>query len=249
MADKHSEVEAKYDGTNLNVPQVTTYVAQLCNGSKGLHGSGFAFDKYKQVDGDDRYWFRDENVLRHRFDGKRRTSVLTVKQRKTAESTSDRKEIDLPLREDVPPGDVEAFLTMTGWTPLFMITKQSYIYHISVRDAATGKTHVACLALYDVCDLSQPEHDMGWDRYLEIEIEKESNCSHEEALEYLSRWEQMLQSDLGLGEPMNKSLLEIYRPKPAGIKGLCMPPDELVTGASQEDIKKTIQDFNGRCML
>src|SRR5438105_2104302 len=121
MADKHSEVEVKFDGTGLEVGAFLTYVGMLASEPK-CH-----LDWYKQVNGDDAYYQQGDNILRHRYDGQRHTSVLTVKLRKSAESTADRKEVDLFIREDMSPGDVQAFLHMTGWTQVFAITKMSYI--------------------------------------------------------------------------------------------------------------------------
>lgn len=210
MADKRSEVEAKFDASNVGVTDFIKYVANVSE-------SGFAhLEKYKQVGGDDTYYQQGENFLRHRYDGQRRLSIFTVKQRKSTESISDRHEIDLPLALDVDPDTAAAFLKMTGWKPVFTIHKMSYIAHMSVHQQfnAIRGGYVACLALYDVCDANQPEHDMGWERYLEVEIEKESEITHENALIELKLWVKKLQAAFSLGEPMNKSLFEIYGPKP-----------------------------------
>lgn len=229
MADRRSEVEAKFDGTKVNVTDFVKYVADVS-------ASGFAhLDKYKQVDGDDTYYQQGENFLRHRYDGQRRLSIFTVKQRKSAESISDRHEIDLPLDLEVDPDTAAAFLKMTGWKPVFTIHKMSYIAHMSVAQQFNAERggYVACLALYDVCDARQPEHDMGWERYLEVEIEKDSDgITHENALIELGLWVKKLQAAFALGEPMNKSLFEIYRDPPR--------PDPVQAALEQHT--------NGRCM-
>jgi adenylate cyclase class IV len=251
MADKHSEVEVKFDGTGLEVGAFLTYIGMMAS-EPNIH-----LDWYKQVNGDDSYYQQGDNILRHRYDGQRRTSVLTVKQRKSAESTNDRKEVDLFLREDMTPGDVQAFLQLTGWTQVLPITKMSYIAMVTVKDGS--KTYKVCLALYDVMDLSVHEGEAGWDRYLEAEIEKDSECTHEEALAYLDKWVEILRADLTLGPPMNKSLFEIYRPKnllPAATIKKLVEQDDLVA-AIVKDRQEKVDQFveavapelaNGRCM-
>lgn len=232
MADKLSEVEAKFDGSNINVTDFIKYVADVSQ-------SGFAhLEKYKQVDGDDTYYQQGENFLRHRYDGQRRLSIFTVKQRKSKESISDRHEIDLPLSLEVDPETAAAFLKMTGWKPVFTIHKMSYIAHMKVAQQFNAERggYVACLALYDVCDARQPEHDMGWERYLEVEIEKDSDISHENALIELGLWVKKLRAAFSLGEPMNKSLFEIYGPKPK-----LLPDAVLQKVAVQDQLVKDIQ--------
>lgn len=168
---------------------------------------------YVVVSGTDTYYELSGNVVRLRTDGSNRTSVLTVKVRKSKDSIADRHEVDLPLDPSVRSYDAIAFLELGGWKRLFSIEKTSFIWHLE-PNLLGGGDHGVCIALYDVYDTNQPEHDGGTDRFLEIEIEKNSRCTHERSVEALAGWVKELQAALQLGEPLNQSLLEMYRPKP-----------------------------------
>lgn len=194
--DNHSEIEAKFRADKVTLKDFLAFMADH-----------YGFKKYKVVSGVDTYYTRDDHVVRHRYDGDKSVSTLTVKKRKSASSISDRHEVDLPLRDDVQIRDVKAFLKLTGWEPLFSIEKTSYIAHVD-RGA-----HVACLALYDVWDLQLPEHETGADRFLEVEIEKDSSCSPEVANSVLVEWIKVLREHLHLEAPLNESLFELYAPK------------------------------------
>lgn len=209
MADKHSEVESKFRAPDISPADLLAYIALETNPGE------IRLERYKQVNGQDVYYTNGDDVVRHRFDGKRRTSTLTVKKRKSADSIADRQEVDLPIKEDVPSGDVEAFLKLSGWKPLFAIDKMSYIAHLSCpKPESFTKRYEVCIALYDVMNLNEHEAEAGWERFLEIEVEKDNDCTHEEALAYLKVWSDKLRADFELAEPLNQSLLELYRPKP-----------------------------------
>jgi len=194
--DNHSEIEAKFRADTVSLGDFLGFMA--------VH---YGFKKYKVVSGTDVYHTRGEDVVRHRYDGEKALSTLTVKKRKSAESIADRHEVDLPLRDDVQVRDVKAFLKLTGWEPLFSIEKTSYIAHVQMG------AHVACLALYDVWALNAPEHEQGSNRFLEVEIEKDSSCTPEEAERFLQQWIEEIRGEFNLGDPSNQSLFEIYSPK------------------------------------
>lgn len=196
--DPHSEMEVKFRAQTLDFSAFVAFVAKR----------GAAVRSYKRVEGQDTYWQRGANVVRHRCDGNQKSSVLTVKGRKSTESIVDRHEVDLPLAQSVRSRDVVRFLEMTGWQPQFTIEKVSYIFHVD------GYHHAVCLALYDVWPPNQPEHDAGTERFLEIEVEKDSQCSPEQAGRVLAEWTQAVRCELHLGEPLNESLYEMYGPRP-----------------------------------
>jgi hypothetical protein len=202
---EQSEVEAKFRAPHLQIPEVWQFIADNCG--------RFQIERFKEVAGDDCYYRQGSRVLRHRYDGQRRVSILTVKERKSETSIADRHEIDLPIREDQSPETVRDFLLMTGWERLFAISKNSFIWHLRPRYGAGATGPLACLAVYDVLDQSLPEHEAGWDRYVEIEIEKDAGITHQTALTELGLWVQELRVFLNLGEPINQSLQEIYAPK------------------------------------
>jgi len=198
--DKHCEIEAKFRADNIGVAEFLKYLTN--NHVLQLQG-------YKVVAGTDTYYTQGDSVVRHRHDGRRDTSVFTVKRRKSTTSIKDRHEIDLPLDASVTIKDARAFLRMTGWVESFSIEKCSYIAHVK-KDS-----HTACLALYDVWDMNLPEHEQGSNRFLEVEIEKDSSCSPEQAEAILDTWIDDMREALDLNAPLNESLYEIYAPKPA----------------------------------
>lgn len=205
--DKHSELEVKFE-TDISVADVTSWLM------------GENVERYHKVDGFDTYYIQGNNVVRHRCDGRRKLSVLTVKQRKSADSIQDRHEVDLPQDPSVTAADVQAFMKLTGWEPLFTIEKTSYIYHVK-----QGQAHI-CVALYDVWPVKPsflvttggkiPMNIRGPKRrFLEIEVEKDSDVSDEMGQVLLNTWVDSAQgmfSDKSLVGPLNESLLEMYRP-------------------------------------
>ncbi len=189
--DKHSEMEVKFRADGVTVEDVNAIFDMVDVSS------------YKKVGGYDRYYTQGDNIVRHRCDGLKKTSILTVKSRKQAESITDRHEIDMPIGLNVPEEDVTAFLAMTGWKLDFEIYKMSYIWHLH------SENYSVCIALYDVW----PEKAVLGQRYLEVEIEKDSVCTDEQGLEYLAEWQEVFQFSLDLDNPLNKSLYELYSPK------------------------------------
>lgn len=219
--DQHSEVEAKFDAAHLTPGAI----------HKALDDDGTAekVRSYKRVGGWDRYYEQGGRFLRHRCDGMRKTSVLTVKERKSSSSIQDRHEVDMPIAEQVPADDVTAFLTMTGWKLHFEISKMSYIWHFQASD------YVACIALYDVWQ----GHKATARRFLEIEIEKDSNCTHAAAKTILEGWITWARQALRLDVPLNESLFEIYAPKTLTPPNLVQKLVETVDGASRIDCDKS----------
>jgi adenylate cyclase class IV len=197
--DQHSEVEAKFLATEITPEQILMYIAD--------NSARISFEGYKDVQGWDTYWRQGDRMVRHRFDGKRRTSVLTCKERKSEEHVQDRHEVDMYIREDLVPADVSAFLKMAGFESFFTIEKRSYIYHL--RHPYSGH---ACLALYDVWGDGKTYPDA---RFLEVEIEKDNaQFDAKGAMNALSWWVQELQAVFPtLTQPMNQSLFELYAPK------------------------------------
>lgn len=190
--DNFSEIEAKFRADHVTVTSLMALLPKF-NGQ---------IVSYKVVSGWDKYYYQGLNRVRHRCDGKKNISTLTCKVRKSKESIADRHEVDLPVHPDIDHKTVEAFLKLSGWKFGFEIRKNSYIWDIGCVK------YEACVALYDVM-----KEGVDTRRFLEVEIDKKSRCEPDLAVLYLQDWVTFLQSNLGLSEPLNESLFELYVPK------------------------------------
>ncbi len=191
--DPHSELEVKFAADAVDPNDLFTWL------------DARDVRRYHVVDGFDTYYRRGEHIVRHRCDGTKKLSVMTTKTRKSQESLTDRNEVDLPQDATVSAHDVGVFLARTGWEPEFTIDKTSYIAHVHI-----GGAHI-CVALYDVFprDRSYPDR-----RFLEIEIEKDSLLTPDQGAVVLEQWTRSARESLALGDPLNESLYEMYRPQP-----------------------------------
>lgn len=207
--DRYSEVEAKFDATDVDEGCLHAFVNRMRH-QGGPDKSVLKIDSYKVVVGTDTYFVLNGEPLRLRrgdFPG----GELTYKKRKSADSISNRVEINVRL-SDRPQTEDDAvrLIEALGGKYDFTIEKTSRIWHLS--GLHRGFPYKATLALYGVCPvtrlmrmpLAQTAH------FLEIEIESESNVTENEGEEILDLWVSSLKNGLGLGWPMNKSLYEMY---------------------------------------
>lgn len=197
--DPYTELEAKFEANGLTA----TALQQFVDRKSSLSSS---YDKFCVV-GTDTFFATADRVLRFRrpigTPGPKDTATLTYKQRRSNGNIRDRVEVDLFLdveRSNLE-ADAKALVEAMGFVEHFSIVKESTIYDIRV-----GRGAVVVLALYDVL------HQGKISRFLEVEIEKSSSISDAEAVLLLDTWIGYL-SELGLGEPINKSLYQLYAPK------------------------------------
>lgn len=226
--DPHAEVEAKFDADGLSVGQVQELVDALPDHNYWrcrLYRRATGFDVFYRVGAGVFRYRRDDVTIdreyrlrkvegrlqyvsgrRYRDHAPSVSCCLTVKQRKSGEHLLDRHEVDLWVG-DQKPEDVAAFVGLLGGREEFRIQKSYHVWMIQIP-TFQGPVEV-CLALYDVC---RPD---GSDkrRFLEVEVEKHSACGTSEGETYLQSWMLFLQQHLGLGDPVNVSLQELYRPK------------------------------------
>lgn len=194
--DPHSEVEVKFEAVDVPLDVYKDLVEHQCQ------ALGAMVTGYKDVIGTDTYYVISGRPLRFRVGGDRE-SELTYKERKSAASISDRVEINLPLKLGTPPEAVEALLTYLGGEKDFSIQKRSYIFHLT--GDLNGIAYKATTALYDV------EDEAGWvRRFLEVEIEANSDCTPAQGLEVLDSWRALIEDELQVQGPLNQSLYEIY---------------------------------------
>jgi hypothetical protein len=194
--DQLSEVEIKLDATGLDPRAFMAFVV-----SQDVH-----LERVKIIQGKDTFYRKENDVVRYRCDGQERISFLTVKKRKSASSILDRIEVDVPLKEGTPPETVEAFFEVSGWTKEFSINKDYHFFNVDgVSDS--GAHYKACIAMYDVWGKSSSNKK----RFLEVEIERESDCSSYEAVKILNEWlVNIKKSLLPDAKPLNLSLYEFY---------------------------------------
>lgn len=212
--DRYSEVEVKFAGDGIEPDRLQRLVDAVCSDPDAA--TVYRVGKYRTARGTDIFYSVGTGVVRFRKDsirvdrqynpdGSSRlgpshvSACFTVKQRKTEASLLDRKEVDLwvgPQEE----ADVDAFFGLLGGKRLFAIDKDYHVWNLSA-----GGVHV-CVAMYDVCRPDGSERR----RFIEAEVERESTCLPHAGRAILNSWIVQLQADLGVGEPVNASLLELY---------------------------------------
>jgi hypothetical protein len=118
--------------------------------------------------------------------------------------TTDRVEIDLKFAPSVTHDDVTAFVLATGWEEVLVLHKHfSETYWFKHGGAEIS------VSLYEVEDIKTKRVK----RMLEVEVEKGSAVTEEEALNLLTIWCDILAEDMELGEPLQDSLYEIFSGK------------------------------------
>lgn len=198
--DKHSEVEVKFDATNVSIRQYYEFLI-----ASAVDSEICTIHNFKVVEGVDTYFVLNSEPLRLREGGDKEVE-LTYKQRKSKSSINDRVEINLPMKAGVKGRDVMTFISYLGAKLDFIIGKTSYIYHVT---GFIGKEeYKATMALYDVSSVGGEVR-----RFLEVEIEADSECSSEVGLKALDKWSKRVQNHLNVGKPLNQSLYEIYTTK------------------------------------
>jgi adenylate cyclase class IV len=195
LISEHIEIEAKLAADKVSLDDFKKFVMKL------------NFEQYITVTGPDSYYERGDEVVRHRMDQKDGRHELTVKKRYSDGSTRNRLEIDLhfPATGKTKTEDVDAFLKATGYTKAFTLVKEAHIFWVKLSPSITST-----LVVYSVWNEKTPDQKR---RYVEAEIEKGSDVTVETAKRQLSTLVKNMQQELGLKEPLNESLWEIFSTK------------------------------------
>ena len=196
--DKHSEVEAKFEANDLQVDQIQEWISNQSFKSEYEHVSGV--DTFIKI-GSKTIRVRND----YSFTNSRKSTCLTVKQRKNQTSMLDRKEVDVFLSSQSSAEDAEALFKMLDGEIEFRLAKTYYVWMIN-----SGK-YVICLALYDVQKFIGNSLSDSKERFLEVEIERHSACTEDEGKQELSHWINILQKQFALKQPVNYSLHERYK--------------------------------------
>lgn len=142
--------------------------------------------------------------------------VLTFKQRQSPGNIRDRFETDVFI--DASRTDQEEvcrFLSSLGFERHFGILKESFIYHY--EGVVSSGLYEVVIALYDIYDEATRNHT--GQRFLEIEIDKHGSCDDIDAHLVLEDWIEAAQKELGVTQPLNQSLYEMFAPR----NGLYLP--------------------------
>jgi hypothetical protein len=205
--ERYSEIEAKFSAESVEPHQLLAFASEIKSDSV-LKPYGYEISGAIIVKGYDVYYGQGKSVLRVRCDGEgdKATICITTKTRKSKADLLDRNEVDVWLRKDTRPEDIETFLDRTGWKALFTINKYYTVFHLK---SSSGPGNIICLALYDTHD-GNPENKK---RFLEVEVERDSVCTSAQGRAILKKWISSVRARFGLGEPSNQSLFELYMPK------------------------------------
>jgi hypothetical protein len=191
MSDRYSEIELKFEvGGSVTKKEFIAF------------GMGHHPKAFRGVSSPDVYWERDGIAIRHRYGSSGGPGELTVKRRKSADSSVDRFEIDLFFDPDRTTGaDVEKFLKLSGWKKSFSLQKESLIFNYS-----SG----ACLAMYEVVSSSEPCSRT----FIEIEAAKDSIVPGASDRRALERWQNSIELEWPWVKRVDRSLYEIYSGNP-----------------------------------
>lgn len=203
--DRHSEVEIKFRAPKVSLQDYHKLLLERDTVHTSIKGirQHFRIARYKVARGSDTFFNLGGEIVRYRSDGG--GGVLTYKKRKSDKSIMDRVEIDLPFADSVQPRDVHKVMRFLGAEEEFEIFKISYIYH--AKGEYEGAEYEATFALYDVFT----EGEEGpFQRFLEVEIERDNKCSPDDAIKILDKWSKIIKTRLEVEGPLNESLYEIY---------------------------------------
>lgn len=194
MINQHNEIEAKLAADEVAVGVFCKFIFSLLP------------NRYECITGPDTYYRQGENVVRHREKLNCKTHELTVKRRKSNESTRDREEIDLYFSDKSAVKDVQAFLAATGFEKEFKLVKTAHIFWLNWNGVELS------IVIYDVWREENGKKEMER-RYIEVEAEKGSEATVAFAKKTVNEWVHILRSNYSLREPLNESLYEIYSGK------------------------------------
>lgn len=185
--NKYTELEYKYKADNVTLLQFR----ELMNESsckKSLDISSWDTYYTNLSDG-------PEAFIRHREAAN--PPELTIKRKSKKNNNWHRQEVDLQLMPEAE-ADVEAFCNLLGYTKNFKIYKSCFIYWYE---------HVNYV-YYITYDEGMKELD----RFIEVEVNKDSILGLEDPETVLARAEHQLgKLDIKPANRMKRSLFEIYR--------------------------------------
>lgn len=203
MPDLHTEIEYKFEADAVDIKTFLLWAFSKCP------------TQYETDTCPDVYYVRGKDSIRHRWTGGY-AGELTVKRRTSKKDLTSREEIDLffdTVKTTI--GDVGKFLCATGWERAFTLFKDAV--HVFAFDAPKGGR--VFVSIYEVEKFNEKTRKYsGRRRFIEVEIEKGSSYDEFESKAILDTWKSYVQLELGVQEPMNKSLFEIYSGKATRLK-------------------------------
>lgn len=208
---EHDEIERKLAADGVLLAKFMEFV---------VHRAPTSIERFVHLSSPDYYYSAaDGKVLRHRVNPGQKHE-LTIKLRKSDQSTFDRREIDLHFSDETSPADVDAFVSLLGYQREFKLVKDCHIFWIRASEKVTLTVVVydawreeAVEAWSAVEGTYKKRVERGRRRFIEVEAEKGSDVTVDTAKRHVSDWVKALRSELNLAEPLNESLYEIYSGK------------------------------------
>lgn len=190
MPDKYTELELKFDASNVK----TEEFLEWC----------WSFKPTEFVlvqDAVDDYYSNGKYVQRLRHKGPGGIPELTTKLKRSEKSITDRLEVDLKPNNSVE--DIQEFIKAIGFKKEFSLVKEAHIFLLG------NNKYPVTIVLYDVFKMDKDDK-VDFNRIIEVEIEKNTpDISNEAGKRHLRTWEEKIKAKFNLNR-ITKSLYEIY---------------------------------------
>lgn len=203
---KNVEVELKYAAGEVSIAHFTEAVKELAL---------VTFDELVEPNitekGLDTFYEVNGKVIRYRRLAGDSKGELTIKTRHSNKSTLVRTEVDVPVATDA--ATIDAFMEQLNAKELFTLRKDYVLFHIP--GISERRKYVLDVVRYNAFEADligrpdvSPKHEPV--TFIEIEVQKDSDISHEEAMEIVGIAGRKLAKKLSLGKPLNISLFEHF---------------------------------------
>jgi hypothetical protein len=154
--------------------------------------------------GVDVFYRRHKDVIRHRFNLSGDNQEFTTKLNTRRNSTVNRLEPDVGINS--PPEDAGYFAQLIGFRKDLSLVKDNEIFEL--KDPKTGCP--VCVSLYRATGVDGKALNKSTQTFIEIEVAKSASIDEPKAMEIIGRWRAMLNAEFKLGDPLSKSLYQLF---------------------------------------